>query len=209
VKLCGQKIGVDDILAEIATDEMFCKRGGGVTFSGGEAMLQASSLTELLRCCKERGFHTALDTAGNVPETSFSDEIIKYTDIFLFDIKAMSPGLHKYCTGSDNQSILRNIRFLSRRGASIWIRIPFIFGLTCSDEEIAAMSGFIRNLQGVKRIELLAYHAYGESKYTALGKDCSDIPSGNPPAEDVIRAVIDRFIQNSIHIECPTLNNRG
>jgi pyruvate formate lyase activating enzyme len=199
-------MSVRDVLAEIAMDEVFCRGNGGVTFSGGEVMLQTSFLADLLNACKARGFHTVVDTAGNVPGAGFSEEILNGTDLFLFDIKAMSPELHKYCTGSENKLILQNIRSLSARGGAIWIRIPFIYGLTCSDEEIDMMSDFFLRLRGVERFELLAYHAYGESKYEALGKNCPYIPSENPPAEEMIGMVLARFAKKGINMECPALN---
>ena len=165
-EVCGERVSVDEVFSKIEQDLPFYGADGGVTFSGGECMLQLEFLQALLVRCKEKGIHTAVDTAGNVPFASF-EKILPLTDLFLFDIKCASSELHKKWTGVDNKLIIENLQSLSRAGAKIWIRIPVIGGVNDNQEEM----GKIRDLLGsinVEKIELLPYHSLGESKHRAV-----------------------------------------
>lgn len=207
IAICGREYTADEVMDEIATDEVFCRSGGGVTFSGGEPMLQPDFLLELLTRCKARGLHTAVDTAGNVPATAFSPELLARTDLFLYDVKAIDSEVHRKCTGSENARSLGNLRFLAREGKALWLRIPYISGMTCSQAEINAMADFIQNLNGIERIELAPYHAYGESKYLALGL-LQNLPEGNPPAVEEVERVLMQFDRKGISITCPSYEKR-
>ena len=146
-----------------------CRNSGGdVTFSGGECMLQLDFLCKILEKCKSAGIHTAVDTAGNVPWESF-EKILPFTDLFLYDIKAFDAELHRKGTGVSNELILENLKNLSGR-ADIIVRIPVIGGYNDNDEEIRQIADFLRQIKIIKA-ELLPYHAMGEHKYTALGRN--------------------------------------
>lgn len=163
----GEKMSAQDVLSRIEADRMyFEKSGGGVTFSGGEAMLQPDFLEALLKGCKADSIHTAVDTAGCVPREVF-DRILPYTDLFLYDIKAADPALHKKLTGAENTLILKNLRYILEKGAHVLVRVPCVPGGNWDDlPNIAALLSAYSGLDGV---ELLAYHRLGESKKTALG----------------------------------------
>ena len=126
-KICGKEYTVDEVLSEIVKDKGFYETsGGGVTFSGGECMLQIDFLCEILKKCKENSIHTAVDTAGNVPWEYF-ERIMPYTDLFLFDIKCISEDLHIAGTGVSNKRILENLEALSSiLNVSLYIRVPVI-----------------------------------------------------------------------------------
>ena len=167
-KICGRKYTVDEVFAEVIKDKAFyANSGGGVTLSGGECMLQLPFLCELLARCKAVGIHTAVDTAGSVPWDSFA-KILPLTDLFLYDIKAFSPHLHRAGTGASNRLILENCKKLSGK-AQIVIRIPVIGGYNDSVEEIQQIAAFLKQIK-TDKVELLPYHAMGERKYAALGK---------------------------------------
>lgn len=168
-KRCGQIRSADEIMDEILSDRAFYEStGGGVTFSGGECMLQIDFLLELLRRCRAQGIHTAVDTAGHVPFSSF-EQIMPYTDLFLYDVKCMDSARHKTYTGADNARILENLAHLLERGARIWIRVPVIPGVNDSAQDMRALRAFLRIHGRPEKIELLPYHALGEHKYAALG----------------------------------------
>ncbi len=168
-KICGKQMGVDEIVAEVIKDKDFYEAsGGGVTFSGGECMLQIDFLCELLKVCKQKGIHTAVDTAGCVPWSSF-DKILPYTDLFLYDVKLMEKEKHKQYVGVDNSLILENLKRLSECGKHIIIRIPVIGGVNDNDEEMKRISEFLLPLN-IEAVELLPYHSMGEHKYEALGR---------------------------------------
>lgn len=112
-EICGREYTVQEVLSEIIKDKTFYETsGGGVTFSGGECMLQIDFLVEILKKCKENGIHTAVDTAGNVPWHYF-EKIMSCTDLFLYDVKCFSEQLHKTGTGITNELILENLKKLS------------------------------------------------------------------------------------------------
>lgn len=169
-KICGREYNADEVLSEIKKDRAFYDNsGGGATFSGGECMLQLDFLCEILKKCKENGIHTAVDTAGNVPWESF-ERILPYTDLFLYDVKAVSGELHRNGTGVSNELILENLKKLSRC-ADIIVRIPVIGGYNDNREEMKKAAEFLHGL-GIKKVELLPYHAMGENKYDAMGMKC-------------------------------------
>ncbi len=165
-EICGREYTLDEVLQEILKDKIFYENsGGGVTFSGGECMLQIDFLGEILKKCKENGIHTAVDTAGNVPWEYF-EKIIPYTDMFLYDVKAFSKDLHKKGTGVDNELILENLKKLSQK-ADIIIRIPVIGGFNDSIDEMKRIAEFLSTIK-FRKAELLPYHSMGEHKYDAL-----------------------------------------
>lgn len=178
-KICGREYTSDEVLAEVIKDKAFYDNsGGGVTFSGGECMLQLDFLCEILKKCKAAGIHTAVDTAGNVPWKSF-EKILPFTDLFLYDIKAFDAELHRKGTGVSNELILENLKNLSGR-ADIIVRIPVIGGYNDNDEEIRQIADFLKQIKIIKA-ELLPYHAMGEHKYTALGRNTEsfNVPNKN------------------------------
>ena len=178
-KICGREYTSDEVFAEVIKDKAFYDNsGGGVTFSGGECMLQLDFLCEILKKCKAAGIHTAVDTAGNVPWKSF-EKILPFTDLFLYDIKAFGAELHRKDTGVSNELILENLKNLSGR-ADIIVRIPVIGGYNDNDEEIRQIADFLKQIKIIKA-ELLPYHAMGEHKYTALGRNTEsfNVPNKN------------------------------
>lgn len=177
-KICGKDYTVDEVYSEIIKDKSFYDNsGGGVTFSGGECMLQPKFLCETLKKCKENGIHTAVDTAGNVPWKNF-EKVMPYTDLFLYDIKCISEQRHIDGTGVSNKLLLENLKKLFECGVKIHIRVPVITGINDSVEEITKIKDFLEPYKPEK-IELLPYHKMGEHKYDALGMPITyyDVPS--------------------------------
>ena len=169
--VCGKEHTVDEVLKEVLKDKAFYETsGGGVTFSGGECMLQIDFLAEILKKCKENGIHTAVDTAGHIPLESF-EKILPYTDLFLYDIKIFDSQKHKQYVGVSNELILENLKKLFERKAKLWIRIPIIPDVNDSIEEIQKIKDFLKTIGTAEKIELLPYHAMGENKYRAIGKE--------------------------------------
>lgn len=167
VFVCGKRLSVRDVLDDVLRDRDFYAHDGGVTFSGGECMLQIDFLESLLKACKESGLHTCVDTAGNVPFVLF-ERVLPFTDLFLYDIKAVSPEKHSAWTGADNARILSNFNRLYQVGAKILVRIPVIPERNGEMEEMQRIAAFLADYPEVP-VELLAYHRLGESKYAGLG----------------------------------------
>ena len=170
IELVGEDITTQELFRQILKDIAFYGDNGGVTFSGGECMMQVDALEEILKMCKEKGIHTAVDTSGCTSFESF-EKILPYTDLFLYDIKIFDNEKHKKYVGVSNELILNNLKKLFEVGAKIWIRIPIIPTVNDSVEEISKIKAFLDECGTPEKIELLPYHPMGESKRTALGQD--------------------------------------
>ena len=167
LKHYGRDVSVKDLMPELLEDIDFYKNsGGGVTLSGGECLVQADFCAELLKSLKEQGIHTAVDTCGLVPRASI-EKVLPYTDIFLYDVKAIDGEVHQKCTGVDNALILDNLRYLDSVGAKIEIRIPVVPGY--NDFELEKIHSFLSGLKNITAIKELKYHNLAGSKYDALG----------------------------------------
>lgn len=170
-ELCGRTISVTEIFKEIEKDRSYYDMSnGGVTFSGGECMLQIDALEELIRLCHGKGINTAVDTAGDIPWDSF-EKVIPYADWFLYDVKCWDENTHIENTGVSNSRILENLRRLAAIDSNkIIIRIPVIPSVNTSNAEMRNISDYIKNLK-ISKVELLPYHKMGEHKYEDLGRD--------------------------------------
>lgn len=167
--LYGTEMTVDELLPKLLEDRDFYETsGGGVTLSGGECLVQVDFCAELLKSLKEHGIHTAVDTCGFVPREAL-DQILPYTDVFLYDLKAYREDVHLRCTERPNKQILENLRYLDEQEKKIEIRIPFVPDY--NDGEIEAIAEFLRDFKNIVRIRVLPYHNYAGSKYRALGME--------------------------------------
>ena len=189
-RLCGMAYSVEDVMKKILPDRLFYDTsGGGATFSGGECMLQLDFLTELLQACREKGIHTAVDTAGAVPFEAF-EQIMPYTDMFLYDVKTMDSQRHLQYTGVDNTRILENLSRILGLGKRVWIRVPVIPGVNDTLEEMDALRGFLLENGYPERVELLLYHRMGISKCQAMGRESVSFPVPGKEQMDILRKAI-------------------
>lgn len=169
VYINGKEYSAEELSNLVAKDNLFYKNNGGVTFSGGECLLQADFVRECARMCKEKGVPTvAIDTAGNVPWQAF-EKVLPYTDYFLYDVKAYSETCHKIGTGQSNKRILENLRKLDQQDKKIYIRIPLIPTVNDYIEEIKGVAQFISTLENIVEVRVLPYHTFGREKYEMLG----------------------------------------
>ena len=181
----GKEVAVDELLPLLLEDkEFYDTSDGGVTLSGGECLCQADFCAELLKKLKERDVHTAVDTCGMVSREAF-DKVIPYTDIFLYDIKAIDEEVHVKCTGHSNKLILDNIEYLNSLGKEIEVRIPYVPDF--NDNQIEKIFAFLKPLKNVKKIRVLPYHNYAGSKYEALGME-NNLPKRLPTEEEIAAA---------------------
>ncbi len=182
----GREWDAESLAEELSRDEdYFRNSGGGVTLSGGECLLQGNFAVELARLLKKRGISVFVDTCGYV-KRGVLERIIPYTDRFLYDIKAIDPAVHRYCTGKENGLILENLRFLSEQGCDVEIRYPLVIGY--NDGECEKIGAFLRGLKGISKIKVLQYHPFAASRYLALGMK-NTMPDTVTTFEDVERSV--------------------
>ncbi len=168
LEMIGKEITVDELTAELLKDKVFYQTsGGGVTFSGGEPLHQASFVRQVAEQLKETGIHTALDTAGDVSWSCF-EEVLDVIDVVLYDIKTADRALHQRLTGRDNDLIMANARLLAKRGIPMHVRLVMVPGVNDGMDDLNARMEFITELATVKQIDLLPYHCYGVGKYARL-----------------------------------------
>ena len=170
----GELMTPEEVLKKALRYKTYWKEKGGITVSGGEALLQIDFVTELFRLAKEKGVNTCLDTSGNPfsmeePFKSKFDELMKYTDLFMLDIKHMDDAAHRKLTGQTNQNILEMAAYLSDHGKAMWIRHVLVPGITTDEDELHRLRSFLDTLKTVERVEVLPYHTLGVFKWKELG----------------------------------------
>lgn len=168
----------EEVLKEVERDVPFYGEQGGITLSGGEPLLQPAFAREVLKLHKEHNISTAVDTAGFVPWENI-ESVLPYTDLFLFDIKAITPERHRAGTGVDNAGILENFEKLYQSNARIWIRVPLIPGFNDSADESEQIIRFIRAHASVEQVTVMPYHTLGRNKYTLVGRECQYAHDGD------------------------------
>ena len=177
VEFAGRKVTVAEVVGEVEKDFAFYdESGGGVTFSGGEPLMQPAFLLQLLDVCEERDFHRTVDTTGYA-DAGLLMEVARKTDLFLYDLKLIDDAKHRAFTGVSNQRILNNLKLLARNHARIHVRVPIIPGINSDAENIDRTAEFVSGLPGVEHIALLPFHNSARGKYSRLGMECilSDI----------------------------------
>lgn len=185
----GKVMTVDELLPILLEDRAFYDNsGGGVTLSGGECLCQADFCAELLKRLKENGIHTAVDTCGFVPRESI-DKVLAYTDVFLYDIKAIDRDVHIKCTGQPNDLILENIKYIDSLGKPIEVRFPYVPKF--NDGQTDKIADFLATLKNVKEVKVLAYHNYAGSKYKAL--EMEDTLPTVLPTDNEIKIAQEKF----------------
>jgi pyruvate formate lyase activating enzyme len=184
-RLVGRQISVEDLLEEVERDRPFYEEsGGGVTFSGGEPLLQGEFLLASLQECRETGLHTAVDTSG-CAESKLMLQVAGLTDLILYDLKIMNEERHQELLGAPLGPILDNLRALDEAGMEIWIRFPLIPGLTDEADNLEALGKMVRSLKNTRRIHLLPFHRTAADKYTRLGRTWSHGRATSAPKEDL------------------------
>jgi pyruvate formate lyase activating enzyme len=184
----GQEMTVDQAMAEIERDIAFYdESGGGVTFSGGEPLVQRDFLLALLQACKEKEIDTAVDTCGFATWETL-ERVREYVDLFLYDLKLMDDARHRKFTGVPNEPILSNLRALSQRGHNIVLRVPIIPGINDDDESVCQIGAFAATLPHLNGVDLLPYHHIGVDKYARLNKTY-ELPETRSPSDERIAKI--------------------
>lgn len=182
-----------DVLTKAKRYKAYWKKNGGITVSGGEALLQIDFVYQLFALAKKEGIHTCLDTSGNPftkeePFFTKFQKLLEVTDLFMLDIKEMDADKHRQLTGQDNANILEMARYLSDQGKAMWIRHVLVPGITDDEKDLLALRDFVGALQTVERLEILPYHTLGVFKWKELGLSYGLEGIDPPTAEEVRRA---------------------
>ena len=188
---------IDEVLCEIKKDKLFYESsGGGVTFSGGECMLQIEFLCEILKQCKESGIHTAVDTAGCVPYRCF-ETLNPFVSGYLFDFKTASEEKYREI-GGDLSLVSENIRRLLHSGIPLRIRIPLIPHFNADARSAHAIGAYLRAL-GIKEADLIPFHRLGSAKYEAMKLDYAYCDQ--PPLDKEALAALEKIYKQYFSIK--------
>lgn len=171
----------DELVKKILRSKPYFKRNsGGVTFSGGEPLLQIEFLTDVCKKLKKEDIHIALDTCG-VGKGDY-DEILSLVDLILFDVKFTNRDGYKHLTGREMDDSLKFIEAMNKSGKPVWIRQVVVPGMMDNEEYIDSLVEFLKRIDNVERVEFLPFHHMGFSKYEELG---INNPLKNVPPMDV------------------------
>ena len=186
----GNLRSVDDVLSQALRYRSYWGEKGGITVSGGEALLQIQPLTELFHKAKDLGINTCLDTSAQPfsrKDGRFSafEALMKYIDLVLLDIKHIDNDAHKRLTGWENENILDCARYLSDIHKPVWIRHVLVPGINDDDESLHKLRSFIDTLSNVERVEVLPYHDLGVYKWEQLGISYK-LTDVKPPTEESV-----------------------
>ena len=175
------KLDSNEVVNEIRKYRPYIEMGGGVTFSGGEPLLQSEFLLEMLKLCKKAGIHTCIDTSGTGYNKEYLDEILKYTDLVILDIKAIEEESYKNITGISMDMFNYFIERLKINNNKIWLRQVIVPTINDNEEYILKLKEYIKQFNNVDKIELLPYHTMGKEKYKKLNIEykLEDIPDMN------------------------------
>ena len=195
----GKYYTVKEILEILDKEKIFISQsGGGVTFSGGEPLLQFDFLLEVLKACKAKGYHTVVDTAGYTSGDNYK-AIIPYTDIFLFDLKHLDDDRHIELTGVSNKLILENYLLLLWNAKEMMVRIPVIPGINNISGHMGRLKKYIDGTKtsALKKINLLPYHKTGSSKYKRFGMDWK-MEGIEPPSKEEMSLLKEMFSETGV-----------
>ena len=192
-QVCGYSIDAEELARKLLRDEdLFRDSGGGVTFTGGEPLMQADFLCDVLD--RIEGVHRAVETSGYASQETFA-RVLERTDMMLFDVKLADPLMHKRYTGADNKQILRNLDILKHSGKDFVVRVPLIPGVNDTLPNMEATSQLLAGAKGLKRVELLRYHKTAGAKYPMVGMEYS--PDFD---EDAAPQIHDVFTERGIEL---------
>jgi len=165
---CGKEVDIKEVLKELSEDKDYYREsGGGVTFSGGEVMLQVDGAIELAKLLKAEGISLTVDTAGNVPYSSFQ-QMNPYADEYLYDFKTGSPEKMQAAVGGNMERIIDNLKNLLRDGKKVRVRIPLIPDFNTAPQSVQEIAVCLQKI-GIKEVDLLPFHRMGSGKYEAMG----------------------------------------
>jgi pyruvate formate lyase activating enzyme len=185
LEVVGREMTVQEVMDEIEKDKVFFdESGGGITFSGGEPLVQKVFLEALIKEIRKKNIHVALDTSGYM---SFEDldRISDKVDLFLYDLKIVDEEKHEKYTGVSNKLILENLRKLAEQGKPVVVRIPLISGINDDDQSIHMFVDYLQSLKSVKQINLLSYHKGGSEKHRRLRRERSPRTFQTPSDERI------------------------
>ncbi|MEA2042291.1 MAG: glycyl-radical enzyme activating protein [Bacteroidota bacterium] len=195
----GKYYSFAELFSEIEKDRILYEQsGGGITFSGGEPMMQSEALIQFLKLCKAQGLHTCVDTTGYCSEHSLL-RVSEYTDLFHYDLKLPDEKSHRTYTGVSNRKIIRNLKILDQANINLRIRIPLIPGVNDNETSIQGFIDILSSLENSCPVDILPYHKLGSHKNEQFSLSENVIVFDEPPKK-LIQAVKEKFKKHGFNI---------
>lgn len=195
----GKELSVEEVFEEVKKDEMFYRNtGGGVTASGGEPLSQSAFVAALFQRCHHSGIHTAIETSGYASRSAL-DEVLKHTDLLLYDLKCMDNDDSLATVGQSNKLMVENAEYVMKSGAEVIIRIPLIPGITDKTENLRKIAEFVKRVNPSTPVNVLPYHRLGVSKYRMMdmGYELTEL---EPIPKEHLTQVAEIF--ESLNLQC-------
>ena len=186
----GEEMSAQEVVKEALKYKNYFGESGGVTVTGGEPLLQIDFVIELFKLLKKHKVHTCLDTSGVLFKDDDQtlkkyNELLKYTDLVLLDIKHINSNKHNILTGHKNENILEFAKYLNKKQVPMWVRYVLVPGFTDDLEDVKNLKNFLNTLKNVEKIEVLPYHTMGEKKYEELKIDYK-LKGVKPPEKELV-----------------------
>jgi len=195
----GRDLEAEALVQELLRDRVFFEESqGGVTFSGGEPLLQSGFVAEVMMALRAEGIHIALDTCGFGRREDLLG-LAEGSNLILFDLKLLDPVRHEAATGESSEPILANLEAISRVHRNIWIRVPILPGINDDEDNLEATARLAAATPGVTRLDLLPFHAHGIDKFARLGRTCGLQPLV-PPTTERLQALAETMSQHGIRV---------
>ncbi|MDX2214102.1 MAG: pyruvate formate-lyase-activating protein [Oculatellaceae cyanobacterium bins.114] len=194
----GKTVAVEALIHEIQAYSSYIRLPGGVTVSGGEPLMQPEFVRQLLKRCKECGFHTVLDTSGYT-DLDTAKPVLDYVDLVLLDIKSFDPEIYTQVTHVSIEPTLNFARYLSDIQKPTWIRFVLVPGLTDPVHNIEGLADFVATLKNVEKVEVLPFHKMGEYKWEQLGYDYQ-LKNTQPPTPELINQTMHIFESRGLKV---------
>ncbi len=196
----GKEVTVEELMMEIVKYKTYMKSsGGGITVSGGEPLMQINFTKELLKNCKDKGIHTAIDTSGYVNIDKVKD-VLDYADLVLLDIKSFNHNTYRDITGALLDSTINFCEYLSYIRKPTWIRYVLVPGLTDKYEDIDNLAKFLSKLENIERVDILPFHKMGEYKWEQLGYNY-ELWDVLEPCEDEVEKAKEIFRKYDLNVK--------
>ena len=200
LEIVGRDMAVDEVVREIEKDKVFYEQsGGGVTFSGGEPLMQPRFLGALLKECKKRRIHTAVDTSGYADPGVF-ESLMDDVDLFLYDMKIMDDDMHRKLTGVSNGPPQENLKMLLERGRPVRVRFSVIPGVNDGPDNIDRLGAFVASLADCAEVHLLPYHRAGIDKSRRLYRT-GEPDVFDPPSAESLRSIGERLSGYGLYVK--------
>lgn len=191
----GTEMTVPEVLRRVSKSVPYFSSAGGVTLSGGEPFAQAKFAAEILRCCKQEGIHTAVDTSGFYLDGDV-EQALDHTDMILLDIKHVDPTRHKELVGQEQGRSLAFLERVGQRGIRTWVRQVIVPGWNDTDQDMRALAKLVKGISCVEKVELLPYHTMARDKWAKLGMEypLGDVPGPSVKQVKYLQEVVDSVL---------------